>query len=109
MARIKPTAVDTSSFITVSGVQTLTSNKTLTVEALVQLVINGATIGSTDLATASNGDINLAPNGTGKVVIKGNTNQGKIVLNCGNSHGQTIIPHHTLKVLRNTLTLMHRW
>ena len=82
-------AVDTSSFITLSGVQTL-SNKTLTAP-----VINGATIGSTDLATASNGDINLAPNGTGKVVIKGNTNQGKIVLNCGNSHGQTIIgaPH----------------
>ena len=83
-------AVDTTSFITLSGTQTL-SNKTLTAP-----VINGATIGSTDLATASNGDINLAPNGTGKVVIKGNTNQGKIVLNCeANSHGQTIIaaPH----------------
>jgi len=93
-------AVDTSSFITLSGVQTL-SNKTLTAP-----VINGATIGSTDLATASNGDINLAPNGTGKVVIKGNTNQGKIVLNCeANSHGQTIIAAPHSEAATNTLTL----
>jgi len=93
-------AVDTSTFITLSGTQTL-SNKTLTAP-----VINGATIGSTDLATASNGDINLAPNGTGKVVIKGNTNQGKIVLNCeANSHGQTIIAAPHSEAATNTLTL----
>jgi len=93
-------AVDTSSFITLSGVQTL-SNKTLTAP-----VINGATIGSSDLATASNGDINLAPNGTGKVVIKGNTNQGKIVLNCeANSHGQTIIAAPHSEAANNVLTL----
>jgi len=93
-------AVDTTSFITLSGTQTLT-NKTLTAP-----VINGATIGSTDLATASNGDINLAPNGTGKVVIKGNTNQGKIVLNCeANSHGQTIIAAPHSEAATNTLTL----
>ncbi len=93
-------AVDTTSFITLSGTQTL-SNKTLTAP-----VINGATIGSTDLATASNGDINLAPNGTGKVVIKGNTNQGKIVLNCeANSHGQTIIAAPHSEAATNTLTL----
>tara|TARA_R100001591_G_scaffold20692_1_gene29435 strand:- start:204 stop:2120 length:1917 start_codon:yes stop_codon:yes gene_type:complete len=93
-------AVDTTSFITLSGTQTL-SNKTLTAP-----VINGATIGSTDLATASNGDINIAPNGTGKVVIKGNTNQGKIVLNCeANSHGQTIIAAPHSEGATNTLTL----
>ena len=93
-------AVDTSTFITLSGTQTL-SNKTLTAP-----VINGATIGSTDLATASNGDINLAPNGTGKVVIKGNTNQGKIVLNCeANSHGQTIIAAPHSEAASNALTL----
>ena len=93
-------AVDTTNFITVSGTQTLT-NKTLTAP-----VINGATIGSTDLATASNGDINLAPNGTGKVVIKGNTNQGKIVLNCeANSHGQTIIAAPHSEAASNVLTL----
>tara|TARA_R100001440_G_scaffold4207_1_gene9729 strand:- start:2050 stop:4350 length:2301 start_codon:yes stop_codon:yes gene_type:complete len=93
-------AVDTTNFITLTGTQTL-SNKTLTAP-----VVNGATIGSTDLATASNGDINIAPNGTGKVVIKGNSNQGKIVLNCeANSHGQTIIAAPHSETATNTLTL----
>ena len=67
---------DTQDLVAVDITQTLT-NKTLTTPT-----INGATLGSDNIATASNGDINLAPNGTGKVVIKGNTNQGKIVLNC---------------------------
>lgn len=45
-----------------------------------------------DIVTTSNRDIELNPNGTGKVVIKGNTNQGSITLNCeNNSHGQKII------------------
>jgi len=93
-------AVDTTNFITLSGTQTV-SNKTLTAP-----IINGATIGSADLATSSNGDINIAPNGTGKVVIKGNTNQGKIVLNCeANSHGQTIIAAPHSESASNTLTL----
>ena len=93
-------AVDTTNFITLSGTQTV-SNKTLTAP-----IINGATIGSADLATSSNGDISIAPNGTGKVVIKGNTNQGKIVLNCeNNSHGQTIIAAPHSESASNTLTL----
>jgi len=49
-----------------------------------------------DIVTTSNADIDLAPNGTGRVVVKGNTNQGSIVLNCeNNSHGITIqsAPH----------------
>ena len=49
-----------------------------------------------DIITTSNADIDLAPNGTGRVVVKGNTNQGSIVLNCeNNSHGITIqsAPH----------------
>jgi len=83
-----------------------TSTATLTNKTLTTPTINGATIGSTDLATASNGDINLAPNGTGKVVIKGNTNQGKIVLNCeANSHGQTIIAAPHSESANNVLTL----
>ena len=83
-----------------TGTQTLT-NKTLTTPT-----INGATIGSDNIATASNGDINLAPNGTGKVVIKGNSNQGKIVLNCeANTHGQTIISAPHLESANNVLTL----
>ena len=82
------------------------STATLTNKTLTTPTINGATLGSGNLATASNGDINLAPNGTGKVVIKGNTNQGKIVLNCeANSHGQTIIAAPHSESANNTLTL----
>ena len=44
-----------------------------------------------DIITTSNANIELAANGTGHVVVKGNTNQGKITLNCeSNSHGQSI-------------------
>ena len=44
-----------------------------------------------DIVTTSNANIELAANGTGHVVIKGNSNQGKITLNCeSNSHGQAI-------------------
>ena len=49
-----------------------------------------------DIVTTSNANLELAPNGTGKVVVKGNDNQGAIVLNCeNNSHGITIqsAPH----------------
>ena len=49
-----------------------------------------------DIITTSNANLDLAPNGTGKVVIKGNTNSAKIVLNCeANSHGVTVAspPH----------------
>ena len=49
-----------------------------------------------DIVTTSNADLDLAPNGTGKVVVKGNDNSGKIVLNCeANSHGVTVAspPH----------------
>jgi len=87
-------------------VATLTGSQTLTNKTLTTPTINGATIGSSNLATSSNGDINLAPNGTGKVVIKGNTNQGKIVLNCeNNSHGQTIISAPHSESANNVLTL----
>ena len=90
----------TQDLVAVDITQTLT-NKTLTTPT-----INGATLGSDNIATASNGDINLAPNGTGKVVIKGNTNQGKIVLNCeANSHGQTIIAAPHSESANNVLTL----
>jgi len=44
-----------------------------------------------DIVTTSNADIELAPNGTGHVTVKGNTNPGTIQLNCeNNSHGQQI-------------------
>ena len=59
-----------------------------------------------DIVTTSNADIELAANGTGKVVVKGNTNQGAIQLNCeANSHGQIIIAAPHSESASNTLTL----
>ena len=59
-----------------------------------------------DIVTTSNRDLELAPNGTGKVVVKGNDNQGAIKLNCeANSHGQTIIAAPHSESANNTLTL----
>jgi len=50
-----------------------------------------------DIVTTSNADLDLAPNGTGTVVIRGNNNSGAVVLNCeNNSHGVKIIgPAHS--------------
>ena len=40
-----------------------------------------------EIVTVSNRDLVLAPNGTGAVEVKGNTNSGKLLLNCeNNSH-----------------------
>jgi len=50
------------------------------------LDMNGA-----DIVTTSNADLELAPNGTGHVTVKGNTNSGAIQFNCeSNSHGQIV-------------------
>ena len=49
--------------------------------------------GALTLSTGSNGAINLDPNGSGKVVFKGNATKGsgQFILNCeNNSHGVTI-------------------
>ena len=44
-----------------------------------------------DIVTTSNADLELAPNGTGHVTVKGNTNSGAIQFNCeSNSHGQIV-------------------
>ena len=59
-----------------------------------------------DIVTTSNADLELAPNGTGKVVVKGNTNQGAIQFNCeANSHGQIVIAAPHSESASNTLTL----
>ena len=50
------------------------------------LVMNGQ-----DIVTTSNADLELAPNGTGHVTVRGNTNSGAIQFNCeSNSHGQIL-------------------
>ena len=59
-----------------------------------------------DIVTTSNRDLELAPNGTGKVVVKGNDNQGSIQFNCeANSHGQIVIAAPHSESASNTLTL----
>jgi hypothetical protein len=64
--------------VTLTGTQTLT-NKTLTSPVI------------SDIVSISNGDINLTPNGTGHVTVKGNTNPGSIQFNCeANTHGQIL-------------------
>ena len=59
-----------------------------------------------DIVTTSNATIDLAPNGTGTVVVRGNTNPGTIVFNCeSNSHGQTVKAQPHSAAVTNTLTL----
>ncbi len=44
-----------------------------------------------DIVTTSNADLELAPNGTGHVTVRGNDNSGAIQFNCeSNSHGQIV-------------------
>ena len=79
--------------VTLTGTQTLT-NKTLTSPVI------------SDILSVSNGDINLTPNGIGKVVVKGNTNPGTVVFNCeSNSHGQTVKSQPHSASVTNVLTL----
>ncbi len=58
-----------------------------------------------DIVTTSNADVEIAPNGTGHLVVKGNTNPGAIQLNCeSNSHGQMIKSQpHTQNVTNELL------
>jgi len=59
-----------------------------------------------DIVSSSNRPIDLAPGGTGTVVIRGNDNPGTIVLNCeSNSHGQTIKAQPHSASVTNVLTL----
>ena len=59
-----------------------------------------------DIVTTSNADIELNPNGTGKTVLKGNTNPGTIVFNCeSNLHGQTVKSQPHSAGVTNELTL----
>ncbi len=89
----------------VSGLATSSAISNVSEDTTPQLGGN-LDVNGNDIVTTSNADIELAPNGTGKVVIKGNTNQGKIVLNCeANSHGQTIIAAPHSESANNVLTL----
>ena len=50
-----------------------------------------------EIVTLSNRDLVLAPNGTGAVELKGNTNSGKLLLNCENNshHVSLSAPAHS--------------
>ena len=86
-----------------------TLNSTVTASSLTSLgtLASNLNLGGQDIVTTtSNQDIDLAAHGTGKVVIKGNTNQGAIKLNCeNNSHGQTLKAAPHSESADNTLTL----
>ena len=59
-----------------------------------------------DIVTTSNADLDLAPNGTGHVTVKGNTNPGAIQFNCeSNSHGQIVKAQPHSASVTNELTL----
>ena len=59
-----------------------------------------------DIVTTSNRDIELNPNGTGKTVLKGNSNPGTLVFNCeANTHGQTVKAQPHSASVTNVLTL----
>jgi hypothetical protein len=61
---------------------------------------------SFDIVTTSNATIDLAPNGTGYVEVKGNTNPGAIQLNCeSNSHGQKIKAQPHSEAVTNEMLL----
>jgi len=79
-------------------------------DALVDLDLSGITtvdsISTTSILTTANAALALAPNGTGTVVVKGNTNSGAITLNCeSNSHGQKIYGQPHSAQVTNTLML----
>ena len=76
------------------------TTKTLTNKTLTDPILDGS------ILTASNAALNLAPNGTGTVVVRGNTNSGAIVFNCSaNSHGQTVFAQPHSASVTNTLML----
>ena len=59
-----------------------------------------------DIITLSNATLDLAPNGTGTVVVRGNSNSGAIVFNCeANTHGQTVQAQPHSASATNTMLL----
>ena len=63
-------------------------------------------LNGSDIVTTSNATLDLAPNGTGTVVVRGNTNSGAVVFNCeSNSHGQKVYGQPHSAAVTNTLML----
>ena len=71
----------------VSGLATSSAISNVSEDSTPQLGGN-LDMNSNDIVSTSNADIELAPNGTGHVTVKGNDNPGTIQFNCEqNSHG----------------------
>ena len=59
-----------------------------------------------DIVTTSNANLELAPNGSGKTVLKGNDNPGALQFNCdNNSHAQVVQAQPHSAGVTNNLTL----
>jgi len=124
-------AVDTTSFLTLTGTQTLT-NKTLTSPKIGTKILdtggnelalltatssavneftvaNAATNNAPRLSSTggdSNVDLDILAKGTGHVTVRGNTNSGAIQLNCeANTHGQIIKAQPHSATVTNTMLL----
>ena len=81
---------------------TIGTNSAVTDLRVDNLKIDGNAVTSTN----TNGTIDLTADGTGNVVVKGNTNPGTVVFNCeNNSHGQTVKAQPHSATVTNTLTL----
>ncbi len=75
----------TASVGTGSAASTITTSGT---QDLVLDTNSGTNSGNITITDGANGAITATPNGTGEVVVGGNTNPGTLVLNCeSNSHG----------------------
>ena len=89
----------------VSGLATSSAISNLSEDTSPQLGGN-LDLNGNDIVTTSNADLELAPNGTGHVTVRGNTNQGTIQFNCeSNSHGQKIKAAPHSEAADNVLTL----
>jgi hypothetical protein len=89
----------------VSGLATSSAISNLSEDDTPQLGGN-LDLNGNDIVTTSNATLDLAPNGTGTVVVRGNSNSGAIVFNCeSNSHGQKIIAQPHSASVTNTMLL----
>jgi hypothetical protein len=89
----------------VSGLATSSAISNVAEDSTPQLGGN-LDLNGNDIVTTSNATLDLAPNGTGTVVVRGNTNSGAIVFNCeNNSHGQTVKAQPHSAGVTNTMLL----
>lgn len=99
------TSTNSDGTITINATDTNTGILNVVEDTTPQLGGN-LDVNGQDIVTTSNANIELAPNGTGKTVLKGNTNPGTLIFNCeNNSHGQTVIAQPHSASVTNTLTL----